>query len=103
MTNGNDIWKDSTAYSRDAKVKRQTAWTLELPSYSITITRGHIYYPNEFVMHCHAVGIDAKPLGLDGSKIDEAKEKAVQFVRSRLNNYLVQLNSIEQLSKTESK
>ena len=95
----NDNWVDSTTYSRDDKVRRQTGWGLKMPSYRITITRGHRDYPNQFVMHCYAAGIDTLLLnGIGVEDVDAAKEKALAIVRMRFNKYLMELNTFSQPS-----
>src|ERR1700729_3183895 len=46
------VWRDTTSYSRDRE-RIATTWTITLqPGFSVTVTKGHIYYPGQWVMHC---------------------------------------------------
>ena len=43
-------------------------------------------YPGEWVMHCYALGMDAKRLGLkDVSPTETAQEVAIGVVKARLD------------------
>ena len=87
-------WTDATSYSRDAKNKIQTAWELKLPNVKIYITNNHTYYKGEIVMHCFQLGIDTKYLNLPADKVEEAKEKALNIVKEKINAIVKDINSI---------
>lgn len=73
-------WVDSTSYSRDDKERVPNTWTLTLPETKlrITVTKGHVYSPGKWVMHCFELGIDTKPLqGVPPDDVDAAKHIAI--------------------------
>ena len=74
------VWKDCTTYSRDAKEKIPTAFETTIGGCRISITCGHIYYPGEFIFHCHKLGFDTKPLNVTDAQ--SAAEKAFGICRT---------------------
>jgi len=78
------MWIDTTSYSRDDKVQKQTTWTTQNENLSITVTCGHILYRPDWVMHCHALGIDTLRL-LECRSPGEARAKAIRIVRAKLS------------------
>ena len=87
-------WKDVTSYSRDDKERKPTSWRIDYgDGLSVSITCGHIYHRGQWVMHCHALGIDTKLM--PSKSADEAKVDAYGYVRSTLLGYLQALESSE--------
>lgn len=87
------MWTDATTYSRDGE-KKQTAWALKLPSLRISITNAHIYNRGVFTMHCHQLGFDTYNLQIDGSKVEEAKEKAITLCKMRAMKLFSELDNV---------
>lgn len=80
-------WKDTTSYSRD-KERKPTCWTADYgDNLRITVTCGHVRYRGTWVMHCHSLRIDTKPIDAADS-LDDAKTMAEAYVRSTLLGYL---------------
>lgn len=89
-------WKDATTYSRDQKDRKQTAWSLELPSLRIWVGCAHRDYPKQFIMHCHQLGFDTHVMNLDSdTPIEEVQRVAIIKCRTRLNHYINQLNTYD--------
>jgi len=87
-------WTDATTYSREQKDRKQTAWKLQLPSMYIWIGNAHRDYPNEFIMHCFALGIDTQRLNLKADvDIEIVKEKALKICRVVANKFVAELNN----------
>ena len=79
-------WKDSTTYSRGQKERIPTSWTTKTESLSITVTKGHLYYKGEWVMHCFAVGMDTVQMKIPAdSTPEQAQNRAIEMVKRRLN------------------
>lgn len=72
-------WTDATSYSQGERGKKpQTAWATEINGVRIWVSCGHIYYPNEWVMRCTALGIDLVSLGKsEGVSSEQARNRAV--------------------------
>jgi hypothetical protein len=85
-------WKDSTSYSQGQKDRKPTAHTIRTEGLTITVTKGHIYYPGVWIMHCHQVGMKEIELGTETE--EESKIEAVRLVKSKLATLLDQVNSI---------
>ena len=80
-------WKDVTCYSRGDKDREPTTWKADYGDrFSVSITCAHIYHPGQWVMHCHALGIDTKPM--PSKSLEDAKVDAEAYVRSTLLGYL---------------
>ena len=45
-------------------------------------------------MHCFQLGIDTKYLNLPADKVEEAKEKALNIVKEKINAIIKDINSI---------
>ena len=88
------MWTDATTYSRGSE-RVQTAWELKLPSIRIYITNGHLRNKGVFTMHCYELGFDTYDLHIDGANVEQAKEKAINLCKGRVNNYALQLNSLK--------
>jgi len=79
-------WKDCTSYSRDNKERIPTTFELKFPSgLRITITKDHIYYKGDWVMHCKNVGIDTHPLNVKTQ--EEAQTKAIGIVKAKVGKW----------------
>lgn len=87
---GNTEWEDSTSYSRGTK-KLPTTFKLKLNDYYITINCGHRYYPNIWIMHCHALGI-SEFICKDCVTATQAANFAIKVVRTKLTKMLESLN-----------
>lgn len=91
--NVNMNWKDTTSYSRDNKERKPTTWTTEIGGLRITVTSGHIYYPDKWVMHCFECGMDTVPL--DAVSAETAQRMAVERVREKVRVWHEALQSAE--------
>lgn len=79
-------WQDTTAYSQeDAKRGRQPdSWSIVYGNIRIIITRSHIRFPGEWVMHCRALQIDSRGLQLPAdTPKEEAQLKAISVARRK--------------------
>lgn len=75
-------WKDTTSYSRGDTVRKPTTWSCDVGSLEVTVTCGHIHYRPNWVMHCHKLGVDTKPLGLaEEIGPEEAQRKAIERLK----------------------
>lgn len=84
---------DSTTYSRDQKERIPTSWRLKTSALTITIVSGHRFYPGEWVMHCHDVGIDTHPLKMNSALFTalQAQEEALGIVKNKIETMLKSL------------
>ena len=82
-------FKDCTSYSKYDKKRRPTTFAWQGKNLRIVITKGHIDAKGEWVMHCHAVGINTFRLNVPTKK--EAEEKAIWIVEDKLRGLLSEL------------
>ena len=76
-------WKDVTSYQRD-KPMIPTAWAISAGDLSLTVLTGHLYYPDEWVMHFRP-WFDTHPLGLRAEvPAEQAQEKALGLALAKL-------------------
>ena len=100
-------WRDTTNYSRGDKKRVPTSYTIKHGYLSISITCGHIYHRPDYVLHCHAVGIDTQPLTvLDGKyqfkaddDLDTVKTRAIEIVEERIKKILYDIKVIKEVSE----
>lgn len=86
----NPKWEDTTSYSRD-KPRIQTAWSLKLSRDCVVIiTKGHIYYPGEWVFHCRP-WFDTHPLRIPA---DASPEEAQSAALAKVRGKVAELHSI---------
>lgn len=79
-------WTDATNYSRTDKERTQTSWQIDHRGMRIFITKKHLHYPGEWIMHCKEIGIQNSPLGLKSdADPEEAKKKALIAIKRRSN------------------
>ena len=83
-------WKDSTSYSKGGRGKKEpSAYMWENGRLRITVTKGHIYYKGQWIMHCHKIGLTEIDLHLSGDVVAEkAQERAINIVRSYLRDLI---------------
>lgn len=89
------VWKDATSYSRDGD-KTPRSWSLRISSdVAITVVSRHIYYPDQWVMHCRP-WFDTFSLDLAGSpeNAEEAQARAVALVREKITELASQFREI---------
>lgn len=61
-------WKDVTWYRQGERgTKEPSVWEVTTEGIRLVVTKGHIARPDEWVMHCHALGIDTRSLELPAS------------------------------------
>lgn len=90
------MWKDTTTYTQN-KPRIQTSWTYSNKILQISVVKGHIYYPDRWIMHCFALKMDTVPMNISPDAPPEtAKDTAVQMVRARLWGMI---ESLEQINK----
>lgn len=86
-------WIDSTSYSRDDKERKPTCWTWESKNISITVVCSHRYYPENWVMHCRALGIDTMRMQITSDNPAwVAQEEAVSIVKTLIDKIQKELN-----------
>jgi hypothetical protein len=83
-------WKDATSYSQGdpARGRQPDAWEIRDGSIAIWVGSGHRYYPGEWVMNCHALGMKEVQLKLPA---DQPKELAQAMAINRAANEARQL------------
>lgn len=93
---GRPQWQDITSYSRGQADRIPSTWQLRLTrDVVITITRGHIYDRDNWVMHCRP-WFDTWSLQLPSTpeNRDEAMAQAVALVRGQINEVVAALREI---------
>jgi hypothetical protein len=75
------MWEDTTTYSNQ-KNERQRVWGYRGIGFTISVIRGHRYYPNRWIVNCHALGIKEHVIGKEEDMTPEqAQSKAVELCR----------------------
>jgi hypothetical protein len=87
------MWKDTTTYSQGDKVREPKYFTASSGSVKITITCGHIYYPDTWIMHAQPFGIDTRQL--KASSVEEAKLEAIGIAKAEAMQVVMDVNSIQ--------
>jgi len=82
----NLIWNDVTSYRRDELKTTPRTYSVGIGGYlRLVVTREHIYYPGEWIMHLHPL-FDCQPLNLPLiADTAVVQERAVQIARDALN------------------
>lgn len=75
-------WKDTTSYSRGENREPRT-WSLDLGGLHIAVTKGHLYYPDKWVMHC-APWFNARVVADGTHPAEQVKRMALAAVREKL-------------------
>lgn len=83
-------WTDTTSYSRDSEDREPRTWELQVHSFRMVVTR-HIDFPGRWLWACEPFQQQVWP----DMPADEAKEVAVERLRSLLTGALAQLNTQE--------
>lgn len=90
------MWKDTTTYAQD-KPRIQRRWTYSNGVLKISVVKGHIDYPDRWIMHCFALKMDTVLLNIyPDAPPETAQDTAVQMVRARLWGMI---ESLEQINK----
>ena len=76
------MWKDTTSYSR-GKPRIPSCWTINIGDLRIAVTKGHIYHPGKWVMHCEP-WFNSREIADDTLPEDQAKHVALDAVRSKV-------------------
>lgn len=64
-------WKDATTYSQGQRgAKEPTSWEVGSGRVSVWVSKGHLHHPDEWVVTCHALGMEAVSTGL-GCEVDK--------------------------------
>lgn len=80
-------WNDTTSYRKGETDATPRAWTIHFADRFSVIVHRHIHYPpNAWLVSCHELQIDNKPLRND--KVEKAKAEAVAFIESHLSTML---------------
>jgi hypothetical protein len=77
-------WTDTTSYSRGDTERVPTTWCIGENRIKISVTKGHIYYPDKWVMHCFTLKIDTLPLKAE--TLEDAQSEALETVRRSIEN-----------------
>ena len=81
------MWKDVTTYTKSKFVKEPTSWEIEEGELKIVITKAHINWSGEWVMHCRALGMEQLPLTNCRTTAD-AKDKAIILVENKILRFI---------------
>jgi hypothetical protein len=57
-------WSDSTSHRQGSQDRSPKAWTAEAGRFRLVITKAHIHYPGEWIMHVHPGVLDCHQLGI---------------------------------------
>lgn len=77
-------WKDATSYSRGQRGSIEpTAWETTIGKCRIWISKGHRYYPGEWVMNAWGVHVEEKRLGDDTLDLETVKGMALRVARRK--------------------
>ena len=87
------MWQDKTSYSRSDVERKPTTWTAQSGRLTVTVTCGHIDYKPDWVMHCHELGINTRPLPNAGSK-EEAQAQAIAVVKAKIASLMADANNL---------
>lgn len=83
-------WQDTTGYSR-GKPRIANTWSVDpCNGLRITVTCGHIYPQDKWVMHC-APWFDTYPLGDAIVHASQAQERALELVREKITKLAASL------------
>lgn len=77
-------WKDTTSYSRDGKNQEATTWSIQNGPLRITITKGHIYHPGKWVLHCPMLSMSEVEVIDDRAEKEMAQKEAMKLVKRRI-------------------
>ena len=84
-------WIDTTNYARDEKTKdgkvpKPRTWECSLGGYvRVVVTRGHVNYPGQWIMHLHPLFTEEDLHLPDVAAPEVAQARAVEMVRDVLN------------------
>jgi hypothetical protein len=81
-------WKDISTFSQGDTDRTPNAFQLNAGAVRIVVHH-HIYHRDAWLVSCHELRLDCRDL--DAATADEAKRKAVEVVRARLEESLEQL------------
>lgn len=57
-------WKDATNYSHGERGRIEpNSWECRIEGIRVWVSKGHTYYPNEWIMHCGELGLREKRIG----------------------------------------
>lgn len=72
-------WKDATSYSQGQRGKIDpNAWECTVKGVRVWVGSGHRHYPDEWVMHCPELGMDAARVGPTSAlTANDAKQAAL--------------------------
>ena len=79
-------WKDTTSYSKgDRGHKLPSSFTYDNGLLKITVTKGHIYYPDKWIMHCFKLNLSEIDLHLTSDITAKvAQDKAFKMIRNHI-------------------
>lgn len=84
-------WNDCTTYSRGDKERVPTCFEIKHGWLRICITSDHIYHRPNYVLHCHALGIDSKSITVMSRKfnaddpVEIVQARALEIIEARLD------------------
>lgn len=79
-------WKDATSYGKGERGKKlPTSWETEIGGLRIWISKGHIYYPDDWVMNCPSLDLKEVRIGPQVALTDDdAKSESLMLARAKL-------------------
>ena len=87
-------WKDTTTYSQSDKERIPTTWSRKLSGVRLTVTRGHIYYPDKWAYMAHPL-FDVRELNIPtDSEPEEAMSAAFQALQRHVRPLAEELGLI---------
>lgn len=75
-------WADATGYSQGGS-REQMTWQAKIADLRITITKGHIYAKDRWVMHCDP-WFNTHDMGPNTEAVEGVQRRAIEKVRTKI-------------------
>lgn len=75
-------WKDTTSYSQ-GRERKPTCWSIDLGGLHLTVLTGHLYDPDNWVMHCDP-WFSTKPIAPKSATKESVQRIAINTVAKKL-------------------
>lgn len=73
-------WKDATSYSQGQRGKIEPkSWRTTINGVSVWVSKGHRYYPDFWIMNCHALGMEEEQVGASSWDAENAQAEALRM------------------------
>ena len=77
-------WRDSSENKRTKSGRSVSSFILDTGEMYISITNGHIFSPEGWVMHCRRIGLDTVSMKSTIEDVNGAKDEAIDIVMGQL-------------------